>query len=217
MTTVGPLPAADAGSALERDISMLGVFEKIVWGLSILVILACGAWVLVAGLPSTTPFIAMNSRQVNSLNDLKLSAEAKKAVEGQRKGVDKTKEGEVKPRELKQRQPKPIVYAIDRNLEKRLGNLNDCMAELDFASSTVNDDGTLKVHDIQQGSLLEKVGLQENDVLERVGGKVIDFNSFQECHNAWQESLQKLRSGTPIVVEIKRKGKLQQLIVAPDF
>ena len=143
--------------------------------------------------------------------------EAKKAVEGQRKGVDKTKEGEVKPRELKQRQPKPIVYAIDRNLEKRLGNLNDCMAELDFASSTVNDDGTLKVHDIQQGSLLEKVGLQENDVLERVGGKVIDFNSFQECHNAWQESLQKLRSGTPIVVEIKRKGKLQQLIVAPDF
>ncbi len=194
---------------------MLGALEKIVWGLSIVVILACGGWVGYAGLPSTTPKLALGSKKITE-QQLKLPPEAKADVDAQRAGIDIGDDGPIERPGGKRKRP-TTVFQVDRNVEERLGNLNDCIAEMNFASSEVQADGTLKVFDIQEGSLLEKVGLQNNDVIERIGGMVIDFSDTQACHNTWQENLERLKGGTPIVVEMKRNGTVQQLIISPGM
>ena len=56
-----------------------------------------------------------------------------------------------------------------------------------------------------------------DDILERIDGLAIDFNSLSECTDRWQECLERLDQGDPIVVEINRKGRRHHLIVSPGF
>lgn len=195
---------------------MLGVLEKVVWGITLLVIISFATWVGVYGLPSTIPAIAMNSKKVSE-QKLKLTPEAKAAVEVQKVGFEQSDDGSEIARKSGKRRRPVTAFQVDRNTEERLGNLNNCITEMNFASSEVDPEtGALKVFDIKEGSLLEKVGLENNDVLERIGGKVVDFGDHLECHNVWQENLARLKTGTPIVVELRRNGQTQQLIIAPE-
>jgi len=192
---------------------MLGAIEKTVWALSLLCVVISGVYVGYFGLPSTTPPLAANSRQIQE-GDLKLSTGARQDFDSQIQGVD-VEGGEQKPRNPRPR-PKTF-YQVDRNLQQRLGNLSDCMQEMNFASSQITPEGTLKIFDIKEGSLLSKVGLEENDEIQRVLGTSIDFNDKLACHDVWQQSLSKLDSGTPIVIELRRNGQVRQLVITPGL
>ncbi len=197
---------------------MLGLFEKTTWILTVILLLALGAWVGIYGLPSTTPRIAMQSKALTKAEfEKKASKEQQDAVAAMIVGTEIGSDGKPQKKSGGRRPSKRHHYAVDKNLHQRLGNLNDCMSELDLAKSEVQADGSLKVFDIQEGSLLEKVGLKDNDVLTRVLGNPINFESAGECHDAWQESWKKLETGQSIVVEIKRNGQLQHIVVTPDF
>ncbi len=197
---------------------MLGILEKIVYGLTALALIVLVGGLVMYGLPSTTPSIAMESRIIdqNAL-DAKLNADQKNRLDVAIRGLDESDDGKLVPREDGNRAAKRTLYEVDEDLFDRLGNLNDCISELSFASSKVQEDGTLKVFDIQEGSLLQKVGLADNDILERVDGLKIDFGNVSGCRDSWQKCLQRLEVGDPIVVEIRRNGARHHLIVSPSF
>lgn len=198
---------------------MLGALERTVWGLSILVLLAMGTYVAWAGLPSTTPAIAMESKEISE-DELrgKLNSDQQKQLDAAIQGIDKTDGGEFVPRSgARSRVARKTIYTVDRDLHERLSNFNDCVRELEFAKSVLQDDGTLKVFDIEEGSLLEKIGLKNNDVLSRVDGLEIEFSSIPRVKDTWKDSLARLESGNPIVVEITRNGARHHLIVHPAF
>ena len=148
---------------------MLPILEKTVWILAAVVLAGLAIFVTVYGMPSSTPSIAMNSREVSEqdlrrelnsdqIRELDLilagsasengNATSRRGAPGRRRGVTK-------------------VYKVNQGLMDRLKNLTDCQQELSHASSRVreNTDGTisLEVFDITPGSLLERVGLRDND------------------------------------------------------
>ena len=192
---------------------MLGALEKTVWALTILFILAAGGYVGFGGLPSTIPPIVTSSKQIQE-KDLKLTQQARADFDEQVQGSDE-KEGETKPRDTRPR-PKTI-YEVDPALQQRLKNFGDCMQEARYASSEITKDGTLKIFDIQEGSLLSKVGLEENDEIERVLGKKLDFTDKLGLHNVWEQCNDKLSRGIPVVIELRRNGQVRQLVVSPGL
>lgn len=197
---------------------MIGIFEKIVWGLAALTLLGIALVVLFVGLPSTTPTIAMESKQLSPEElQAKLSAEQKKRFEAAKVSGDLDADGNLVPRSDGGRAAPQTIFEVNEPLLERLGSKNDCIAELQFAKSEILDDGSLKIFDIEDGSLLSKVGLKDNDILERVDGLKIDFRNTSEYIGSWQSSLENLRAGNPIVVEIKRKGARHHLVVAPGY
>jgi len=197
---------------------MLGTLEKILWGLSGLVLLCIAGGIVAVGLPSTTPPIAMESK-ILTQDELqsRLNAEQKARLAAELQGFEIDESGNAVPRSDGNRPAQKTVYEVNPELFQRLGNFNDCVSEMEFAASEPQDDGSLKIFEITEGSLLEKVGLKDDDILEGVGGRKIDFRNISECREVWQESLGRLESGFPVVVEIKRRGARHQLVVAPGF
>jgi len=205
------------GQELEA-MAMLGTLEKVLWGLSGLVLLSIAGGIVVVGLPSTTPPIAAESKPLTQEEvQARLSAEQKALLEAELRGFELDESGNPVPRSDGNRPATKSYYEVNDQLFRRLGNKNDCLAELEFASSEPQADGSLKVFEIKEGSLLEKVGLKDNDILEGIGGKKVDFRNLSECHEVWRESLDRLHAGSPIVVEIKRRGARHQLVVSPGF
>ncbi len=201
---------------------MLSILEKSAWIISILALLGVSLFVALFGMPSSTPSIAMSSREV-SVQDLKagLSSDQIKDLDqllagkggentstscrggtGRRRGITK-------------------VYKVNEGLMQRLNNLTDCQQELSHASSKVkeNSDGSvsLEVFDIASGSLLERMGLKNNDSIEMVSGERLDFNSLPAVLSAWESGVDSLESGNPIVLEINRRGQKIQLVVSPGL
>lgn len=202
---------------------MLPILEKTVWILAAVVLAGLAIFVTVYGMPSSTPSIAMNSREVSEqdlrrelnsdqIRELDLilagsasengNATSRRGAPGRRRGVTK-------------------VYKVNQGLMDRLKNLTDCQQELSHASSRVreNTDGTisLEVFDITPGSLLERVGLRDNDSIEMVDGQRLDFNSLPAVLSAWESGVDRLDGGGPIVIEINRRGQKVQLVVSPDL
>ncbi|HIA26718.1 MAG TPA: hypothetical protein EYN79_01130 [Planctomycetes bacterium] len=202
---------------------MLPILEKTVWILAAVVLAGLAIFVTVYGMPSSTPSIAMNSREVSEqdlrrelnsdqIRELDLilagsasengNATSRRGAPGRRRGVTK-------------------VYKVNQGLMDRLKNLTDCQQELSHASSRVreNTDGTisLEVFDITPGSLLERIGLRDNDSIEMVDGQRLDFNSLPAVLSAWESGVDRLDGGGPIVIEINRRGQKVQLVVSPDL
>jgi hypothetical protein len=197
---------------------MLGTLEKILWGLSGLLLVGIAVAIVFLGLPSTTPPIAMASKTMTAEElQARLKPEQKALLDAELRGFELDADGKPVPRSDGNRPAQKTVVQVNKELFQRLGNLNDCIHEMEFAQSEALDDGSLKIFAIQEGSLLEKVGLKDNDILEGVGGAKLDFRDISKCKGVWEESLERLEAGSPVVVEIKRRGARHQLVVAPGF
>jgi hypothetical protein len=196
---------------------MLAILERVVWALSGLVLLAFGAALYFVGLPSTTPLIATGSKVITQAElDKRLTAEQRQRLAADRSGYDFDDKGELVARSGA-RKPQDIIYQVDEELLDRLGSKNDCMNELMLASSEILEDGSLKIFDIKPGCLLAKVGLKDDDILERVNGLKIDFSKITECQDSWETCLEKLEGGSAFVVELRRNGAVHQLVVTPGL
>lgn len=201
---------------------MLSILEKSAWIFAIVILLGVSLFIAIFGMPSSTPSIAMSSRevteqelksgmssdQIKDLEELLSGAQgtdgnngARGSATGRRRGITK-------------------VYKVNEGLLQRLNNLTDCQQELSHASSKVkeNPDGTvsLEVFGIDPGSLLDRMGLKERDSIEMVSGERLDFNSLPSILSAWEAGVDRLESGNPIVLELNRRGQKVQLVVSPD-
>lgn len=70
-------------------------------------------------------------------------------------------------------------------------------------------DTRMKLLNIEDDSMLLKLGFEENDVIELLDGEVVDFNeqSVYRHRELWKGSLKKLENGQPISVTITRNGR----------
>ena len=188
----------------------MNLVEKILWGFFLLLLVAALGYGLLVGLPSTIPAIAMKSEKITE----------------QKLRSDLTDEQVVEFNEMlnspssstggtSSRRPQTEIYRINKPLLDRLGNIAECQRELMMASSDIQENGSLKVFDIRSGSLLDRVGLRENDVLKSINGLSLDFGSLGEVMDSHGESLKKLRSGNPVVIQIERRGTLKALVIDP--
>ncbi len=186
------------------------IIEKILWGTFGFILLAAIVWGFMIGLPSTIPAIAMKSEKITEQKlRSELTAEQKVVLDEMLQPPASASGTSTRGR------PQSEVYRINRPLLERLGNIAECQRELMNASSEVREDGTLKIFGIQSGSLLERVGLRENDVLRSVNGIPLNFGSLGDCLDAHSESLVKLRSGNPVVIQIERRGTVKALVIDP--
>ena len=113
------------------------------------------------------------------------------------------------------RAPQSEVFRINRPLMKKLANRTECQRELMNASSEPQEDGSLRIFDIQAGCLLDKVGIQNEDRLKMVDGKPLDFTSMGAVFSSHSNSLSKLQSGQPVVIQIERRGRMVALVIDP--
>lgn len=186
------------------------IAEKILWGLFIFLMISALTYGLLIGLPSTIPAIAMKSEKIT---EQKLRADL--TDEQMQEFNEMLKPSSSGTGGTATRRPQTEVYRINKPLLERLGNIAECQRELMSASSNVLEDGSLKVFDIQTGSLLERVGLRENDVLKSINGLPLDFSSLGEVMDSHGESLEKLRNGNPVVIQIERRGTAKALVIDP--
>jgi len=66
----------------------------------------------------------------------------------------------------------------------------------------------LKIYDIQESSLLQKLGLKENDVVELIDGQIIEFNETSSTRylDLFKAATNKLRQGQSVSVTVTRNG-----------
>ena len=67
----------------------------------------------------------------------------------------------------------------------------------------------LKIHDIQSNSLIKKLGLQENDVIELIDGEIIEFNqqSAARYKSLFDTAQEKLRNGGEVSITVTRNNR----------
>ena len=125
---------------------MLDWLEKGTWVLAILVVVATAGFFFVAGAPSSTPYIALESREVSKSDVLKsLSKEGKQKLTAQLNKPPPTsgdpKKGSERSRRAAQKQPKFIK--INPEFYQRYRNRADALQEAKNASHRVIDNGAL--------------------------------------------------------------------------
>jgi len=74
---------------------------------------------------------------------------------------------------------------------------------------TQNGDTRLQIFNIQKDSILNKLGFQENDVIELVDGQILEFNnnSSTKYYELWNKAKEKLRAGGDVSVTVTRAGR----------
>ena len=187
------------------------IVEKLLWCFFVLIMVAAFCYGFLVGLPSTIPAIAMKSEKITEQKlRSALTDEQETELDEMLKPTAVTTSGAA-PRGRSQSE----VYRINKPLLERLANIAECQRELMKASSAVQEDGGLKVFDIRSDSLLERVGLRENDILRSVNGIALDFGALGAVMDSHSNSLEKLRSGNPVVIQIERRGTLKALVIDP--
>ena len=188
----------------------MSLFDKILWGVLILIVTLATVWGIVIGLPSSIPDVAMKSERISieALRKDLTSEQNALLTENLTPGAE---EGQARSR----RAPQSEVFRINRPLLTKLANRTECQQELMNASSEPQEDGSLRIFDIKAGCLLDKVGLQNEDRLKMVDGQPLDFTSMGAVFSSHSNSLAKLQAGQPVVIQIERRGRMVGLVIDP--
>ncbi|MEM7263993.1 MAG: hypothetical protein AAF488_18550 [Planctomycetota bacterium] len=195
---------------------MLDVFEKVVWILTALAILAIGGYYLVLGAPSPIPAIAMNGRTTSK-------AEVSKAL-GDNQRAKLTEQLKTSPREgdtpKQYERIKEEYRAINRATFERVSNLTDAMHEAKKISSKIveNKDGTnsLQVFDFDENSALGNLGFQENDVIDFIGGEQIDFGNRLQARELFYDLRDRFDENGFIKIDVRRRNRPMKILIKLD-
>ncbi len=109
-------------------------------------------------------------------------------------------------------------YKVNRETVKYLHNRRNIIGELNNASSKIMKDAAgnptmIQLYDITEGSLFEKFGIQDGDILSLVDGNIGEFtasNSYEHWDQA-TNMLEKLGQGENISITVMRGGRPVQL------
>lgn len=188
----------------------MSIFDKILWGVLILLVTLALVWGIVIGLPSSIPDVAMKSERI-SIEALRKDLTSEQNALLTESLTPAAQEGQTRP----PRAPQSEVFRINRPLMAKLANRTECQQELMNASSEPQEDGSLRIFDIKAGCLLDKVGLQNEDRLKMVDGQPLDFTSMGAVFSSHSNSLAKLQAGQPVVIQIERRGRMVALVIDP--
>ena len=188
----------------------MSLFDKILWGVLILIVTLATVWGIVIGLPSSIPDVAMKSERI-SIEALRKDLTSEQNALLTENLTPAAEEGQARSR----RAPQSEDFRINRPLLTKLANRTECQQELMNASSEPQEDGSLRIFDIKAGCLLDKVGLQNEDRLKMVDGQPLDFTSMGAVFSSHSNSLAKLQSGQPVVIQIERRGRMVALVIDP--
>ena len=188
----------------------MSLFDKILWGVLILIVTLATVWGIVIGLPSSIPDVAMKSERI-SIEALRKDLTSEQNALLTENLTPAAEEGQARSR----RAPQSEVFRINRPLLTKLANRTECQQELMNASSEPQEDGSLRIFDIKAGCLLDKVGLQNEDRLKMVDGQPLDFTSMGAVFSSHSNSLAKLQAGQPVVIQIERRGRMVALVIDP--
>ena len=188
----------------------MSIFDKVLWGVLILMVTLALVWGVVIGLPSSIPDVAMKSERI-SIEALRKDLTSEQNALLTENLTPAAQEGQTRP----PRAPQSEVFRINRPLMAKLANRTECQQELMNASSEPQEDGSLRIFDIKAGCLLDKVGLQNEDRLKMVDGPPLDFTSMGAVFSSHSNSLAKLQAGQPVVIQIERRGRMVALVIDP--
>ncbi len=105
-------------------------------------------------------------------------------------------------------------YNVPRRDFDYLSNAASWVPELNKAKHTVHRDASgrptmCEIYDIEPGSYLEKLGLQDSDVIMLVDGGSMEFDSSQQSAyvRKAQDAFRRLTAGEPFSITVLRGGK----------
>lgn len=198
---------------------MIELFEKILWGLSGLALIALGAAFYFLGAPSDQPLIALQAVEQRKDEFVeKLDAGARESLESQlEEGIQKiSASGSSRAGRANVDQK---FTKINRPMYERFRSRNDALYEAKQISSEiieVNGRSALQLTEIPESSPLRKLGIEENDVITSIGNMDIDFESATSADNAFLQAKQILESGSPLVITLQRgpRKRTQQIAIS---
>jgi hypothetical protein len=106
---------------------------------------------------------------------------------------------------------------VDPKIIEEIGTEANLIPTLKQLKSTVlktkNGDTRIQLREIRKDSVLDRVGLKDNDVVELIDGEILEFNdsSTNKYLSLWREKLERLRAGQPLSVTVTRGGRRMQL------
>lgn len=198
---------------------MIELFEKILWGLSGLALIALGAAFYLLGAPSDQPLIALQAVEQRKDEFVKqLDQGARDSLESQlEEGLQKiSTSGSSRSGRANADQK---FTKINRAMYERFRSRNDALYEAKQVSSEiveVNGQSALKLTEIPESSPLRKLGFEQDDVITSIGNIDIDFESAASADNAFLAAKQVLESGNPLVITLQRgpRKRAQQIAIS---
>jgi C-terminal processing protease CtpA/Prc len=72
----------------------------------------------------------------------------------------------------------------------------------------------LKITGVKEGTMLNKLGIEDGDVIELIDGQVVEFNqqSALKYRSMYRDALERMRRGEAVTITISRKGEPVNLI-----
>lgn len=194
---------------------MLTIVERTVWVLGGLMVLgSIGAFVYL-GPPTGIPKIEIETRETNAQQFNKgLSAEQRTASEAIKKEVREkvSKGGSSRSRALTVTEEfREVPTDTFEHYASRREALN---AARQISGEVVpHKDGTnsYKIFNFSPGDPIAKLGFKENDVIDYIDGRKIDFNSELQANGLYNDLVDKMRGGGSMTVHITRNGRPVEL------
>lgn len=191
---------------------MLDLSEKIaagVCGLFVVVTLVAYLWL---GVPSTTPGVFVPGVQEAPRSTTKTASAAERGPSPEDLALlDKL--SQQNPLTPKNQPLERKQLTVPRELFDRVSDRANWLEELqnynrvELKGKTGNS--RLRVQGISEGSLLEKLGLEDNDTIELLDGQIVEFReaAATQYNSMWNAALKKLREGQSISVTVTRKNR----------
>lgn len=199
---------------------MLDLVEKIVMGVSSLLILATLAWYLLVGFPSTASI-----EFVRSVEDepAPRAAAASPAAPGTPETPQPvTPQDQETIKKLAEQGVKvPAGQGILKERKKVPEDLLEFVSkEANYMPEIKRVRGTLlpgnkrmKITEVPTNSLLKKFGIQKGDVVELIDGEIIEFSdtSTLAYHSLFKDKIKKVREGQPVSITVTRNNRPLQI------
>lgn len=189
---------------------MIDLAEKISAGFAGALVLLTLVVYVFYGVPSTTSTIfvpdVVEARNNPAPAGEKSNQPAANVAEDQKIYAKLRKQG------VRVRQGTPLDrknFTVPRDSFEYISSEANWLPELKKLQSHRIKDTRLKIHGIQPNSLVKKLGLKENDVIELIDGEIIEFNeqSATRYKSLFDNAKKKLRNGEEISITVTRNNR----------
>jgi hypothetical protein len=199
---------------------LLALIEKIVMGISALLVLGTVAFYLVVGFPSTTsiefvraveddpaPRAPAASPAAPSTPDAPqpVTAEDQETIKKLAEQGVKVPAGQGIMKQRKVVPAETLEYvSVEANYMPEIKRLR---------STILPGNKRIKVLEVPTNSILRKFDIQKGDVIELIDGEIIEFNdtSTLAYHALFKDKIKKVRNGEPVSITVTRNNRPLQI------
>jgi hypothetical protein len=201
---------------------LLDLFERIALGIcAVILVLTIAPYYFMSGMPSTTSFEFLQgvvSAEPPPAAKKSTTPEPPSPITPEDQALlDKLREQGAPGLMASQGLPRK-QNTVPKQLLEYISAESNWLPEVKKAKSmpiqTKGGPTRIKIFEIQPESLLQKCGLQENDIIELVDGEIMEFTDSNSLayRNMFRAKIEKLRKGEPLTVTVTRNNKPLHLI-----